>query len=406
MFLALTKKIEPTACKLISLTDKFRGFQDTKGCVVRDTNIANEILEKIMILARIIYCEIDRDDMADAFETDVKNWQSYGLNTPPDFAYSQATYTPPKNRLMTFFIGPFITTNGLAPRGNFFECFLAVRDEPEVLQPIYQQFPHPKNHCQSCHFLLGTVGLSTGNCIVFFPENIASSKTIKSQNFSLFFFNKFYRIYLSDTLPTVMSITGKQNWISSKLSSTEFYQARCLWGYLHDYYHHCGLRPLDLNLQVKLNWFSGLLEEVKVDCLTAITAYQQDILFGREIIEFIIFERVFRYPYQPDATNNFDAGTGVLLFEWLFHHQAITVTCDSYLQIDLEICVNSMQDLVKQIEDIERHLDNQEYLRLAKELVRKFLPEGRSGQRFSFPKTFSDLVNNRFQPKLNTVAIG
>ncbi|MGH9961161.1 MAG: DUF6421 family protein, partial [Pyrinomonadaceae bacterium] len=160
-----------------------------------------------------------------------------------------------------------------------------------------------------------------------------------------------------------------------------------------DYFHHLGPRPLDSNLRVKMNFFAGLLEEVKVDCQSAIAAYDTGVPFGREVFEFVLFERMLRYPSQPDALTNFDAGTGMLLFEYLLQSgQGIRET-KAGVSIDFDDCVTAMFKLVEEIEEIETNPDDSEYRCSAKRVVRTLLPEGAEGTRFAKPNGFARLTN-------------
>ncbi|USP01668.1 hypothetical protein LBE40_02355 [Bartonella taylorii] len=110
---------------------------------------------------------------------------------------------------------------------------------------------------------------------------------------------------------------------SRSLSKDDVYDVRCLWGYYHDYAHHTGPRPLDKNLYIKLNWFAGLLEEIKVDLITVRIMLQNRPKFWKEISEFVLLERIFRYPKGYDHHMTFDAGTGILLFEILMRNKAL-----------------------------------------------------------------------------------
>ncbi|WP_375664701.1 hypothetical protein [Bartonella sp. CL162QHHD] len=74
---------------------------------------------------------------------------------------------------------------------------------------------------------------------------------------------------------------------------------------------------MDKNLYIKLNWFTGLLEETKVDLITVRIMLQNHPKFWKEITEFILLERIFRYPKDSDQHMTFDAATGILLFEIL-----------------------------------------------------------------------------------------
>ncbi|WP_244426381.1 hypothetical protein [Bartonella florencae] len=58
--------------------------------------------------------------------------------------------------------------------------------------------------------------------------------------------------------------------------------------------------------------------------------------FWKEITEFILLERIFRYPKGSDQHITFDAGTGILLFEIFMRNNALIETDQGYLQFDLE----------------------------------------------------------------------
>lgn len=380
--------------KLISKVNQFRRLQNVDGSVHSEIDVAYQLLDEIEVIVLTIYLRMNSFQLMKAIETDLKEWRSNGLSTCPSFINSQIAYVPPNDKEYTFFIAPFLCANGPAPRGYFLECFFAIREEPNECKDLSIQFPHPKNICQSARFIAGSDGVSTGNCIVFFPENIAAVEKVNSQNFALFFFNKFQYIYLLQTIPKASKILRKEKFLSESLTPHDFYTARCIWGYLHDYFHHSGSRPFDTNLQVKLNWFAGLLEEIKVDCLTIITADEHNICFGKEIIEFILFERIFRYPSQPDFSTNFDAGTGVYLFEWLLLHEAIIIDKSSNsISLNLTDCIQAAKLLVSQIESIEDIKEDEAYLLAAKALVRELLPEGKDKKKFSLTKSYEYMAS-------------
>jgi hypothetical protein len=373
--------------ELLPLVDRFRALQDPSGRVAGDPVLAGELLARLRPRGRQVLARVGAaPGQAAAFEADFDQWLTRGLDTPPQFDATLAAYEPPSDGALTFFIAPFSAPNGPAPRGRFLECFLAYREEPADLAQLAVALPHPKNKCQSTRLLAASAGLRTGNCVVFFPENVAVATPVREQTFAIFFFNKFYRIYFSETLPRTQRLLEKHAFASAALSAEECYRARCIWGYLHDYYHHQGPKPIDTNLAVKLNFFVGLLEEIKVDCQSVLATRQLAVPFWRELVEFILFERLFRYPCQPDATSNFDAGTGVFLFEWLRRSGHGLVPTATGLRLDLDGCLESMAALVRTIEGIESVArDDAEYKRLATELVRTMLPKGEPGTRFDWP---------------------
>lgn len=383
--------------RVVPLVHAFRELQDTSGKVVSDLQTAQTILNCLRGPVRSAYAMAGTSlACADAFEADINAWLERGLDSVPQFDHSLASYAPPGQGEITFFIAPFLATNGPAPRGAFLECFLALHEEPQELAQVTADMFHPdsKSVCSAGRLLAGSKGLMSGNCIVFFPENVATAKKVESQSFSFFFLNKFQRIFLAETLPRAQHFFADQSWASEKLTPKQCYSARAIWCYVHDYFHQCGPRPFDSNLQVKMNFFVGLLEETKVDCQAAVTAYQQKVPFGREIVEFIVLERLLRYPNQPDASRNFDAGCGIFLFEWLLQEGHGLYETESGVRIDIDACVAGMAILAEKIEALEYTTDNAEYRRLAKNFVRTLLPESTDGARFTIPERYSRVTRS------------
>lgn len=389
------------AHQLVPLVDRFRELQASTGAVTpAGHDEALGLLERIVPLVTATARAAGVPGLGEAFAADTLDWCARGLTQVPTYDRTLDVYRPPAGDGVTFFCAPLLATNGPAPRGHFLECFLAWREEPEVCTRLERDYPHPKNKCQSSRLLHGSRGMREGNCIVFFPENIASAKKVQSQDYALFFFNKFSDIYLSFTRPAVERLfgqrdllTGEERWRSFTLSPEAFYQARCVWGYLHDYHHHRGPRPFDENLQVKLNWFVGLLEETKVDCQTMLTCLQPEVPYGIEVLEFALFERLLRYPQQPDCTTNFDAGTGVLLFEWLLSQGALRPRAGGGLEFERTALVAALQALIERVESLERISDDARYKAEAKAFVRAFVPEGEAtGHRFRVPDAYQTHV--------------
>jgi len=261
-------------------------------------------------------------------------------------------------------------------------------------------YPHPKAVFQSTRLLSASSGLREGNCVVFFPENIPAAKPCTDQNFAWFFFNRHVQIY-PHTLSLVAQLCGdgspfggETGLPSADVDPEDVYQARCVWGYLHDYFHHTGPRPLDQHLTLKTKWRPGLLEELKVDMKSAIACHEEQVPLGEIIFEYIVLERLFRYPAQPDPLRNFDSGTGFALGTWLAERGLFTVGADGRRRLGgkSEI-VESVRELIELIEDIERIPEDEGYRAAAEEFLFGTLlrrPETK-GTRYGGPKAPLDL---------------
>jgi len=387
---------------IVPLVNSFRKLQTRKGTIEKETDqeLGKELLLRLIPPVQEVFQRLGQEESAEAFEHNVRDWINKGLTERPEFDTTLSAYTPPENHCYTFFIAPFKCTNGPVRSGYFLECFYALREEDTTLKELELKYPHPFNGCQATRLILGSEGLMTGNCIVFFPENVATKTKINIQNFALFFFNKFYHIYQSITRQITFQLVGEKGGRSFQLTPRECYSARCIWGYLHDYYHHRGPRPIHSNLQTKLNFFVGMLEEIKVDCQTIITAFEDDIPYGLEIVEFILYERLLRYPTQPDVQNNFDSGTGLLMLDWLISEGYGVTLSKEKVALDLAHCIEGLRRLVEIIERIEMIDDHDKYKEEAIQFVRKHLKEGEDSTiKYEIPSTYKLMSQGlKYQP--------
>ena len=401
-----SKSLISIALSISRNIDILQDLQENNGSIkIQNNSKATEIIYSVKKDINILYPMIGNNNLAEAFNSDLLEWLSSGLDTIPYFNKVRETFNTEISEGIIFFIGPVKIANGPSKKKVRFECFLAEVDIPKLCNDSLQPIFNYNNKCSYSHIISGSKGYISGNSVVFFPEDIIASKKIKVQNYALFFFNKFRRIYLEITMPIVVDNLGKkdifwnaQNWVSAFLTSEDFYKARCCWGYIHDYYHHQGPRPFDKNIYVKLNWYTGLLEEIKCDSQVCLSCWEKEFPYHKEIFEFVLFERLFRYPMQIDALSNFDSGTGFLLFEWLLTEGAIMFH-NSKLVICKEKLILSLKKLVKKIESIEKIKNDDDYKIAAKNFVHTYLSEGLK-TKINYPNNYT-LVSSLNAPKKN-----
>lgn len=379
--------------ELIPLVNQFRQLQDVSGRVIADMEQATRLLSKIRPITRTIYETLGMENCAAAFETDIDNWLHRGLNDAPAFDNSIHAYVTPPDGGLSFFIGAYSCTNGEAPVGYFLECFLAERKEPKGLESLVNEFPNPQYFTQIGRLLAASNGLIKGNCISFFPENIAAQEPVTGQTFALFFLNKSQQIYYESTLPLVQNLLPDITPITATISQDDSYEALGLWSYLHEYFHNSGPRPLNTNLRAKMNFFAGVLEEIKVDIQTILICYQNEHPLKDSVMEFILFERLFRYARQPDPTNNFDAGTGFYLYEWLYRNGYGISYHGKQLHVEYAKIIEGLIVLAETINALETIQDDAIYKKAAKAMVRLILPEGPKGTRFLIPENYLNTVD-------------
>lgn len=370
------------------LSENLKLLQNSDGSIEIDKIYE---AEKILFdIKKPLYFLCDRTNSLGIYNAiigDMEIWIKDGLNTPPYFNNVRESYKSIENSNVSFFWGPTIMANAGKKRGHYFEGFLIYREEPVECFSLYKKYPHPKNICQSCHLLAGTSGFETGNCLVFFPENIKATNKIEQQKYAVFFFNKFFHIYNRITIPTVISLIKSPVLKSAHLNSRQMYVARCIWGYLHDYFHHCGSKPFDENVYLKTRWAVGVLEEIKVDMQTLQTCLSDDIPYGQEVAELIIYERLFRYPQEPDFSRNFDSATGFFLLSWLEQKNAFKIHAEN-VEIDWNMLIKVIPELINIITNIENELKDETILEKATEVVFKYLQ-------------IPELNEDRFSPSQN-----
>lgn len=324
---------------------------------------------------------INQDNVSEAIGRDIREWILKGLDKPPVFSNTVREFKAPLHNERSFFWGPLRLANSGKRRGYFIRSFLSQCDEPPEISILKEQFPHPKNVCRFSHLLWGSNDMIHGNNLVFFPENIANPGGADVQQYALFFFNKYYDLYNDISLKTARAVFSSDHvFESEELSRRETYIARCMWGYLHDFFHHQGERPFDTNVQIKTRRITGVLEEIKVDMKTYLVCHEHDLPYAKEVEEFIILERLLRYPQEPDYKTNFDSGTGLLSLSFFIRMGGVIVV-DNELRFTKSFneCVAL---LVSRIEEIEAISSDEDYIVEANKFVLQFLPIDSDSQRF------------------------
>lgn len=379
--------------------NRFREFQDESGRVIGDLQQANRELKAIEKHLELMSKDPNLGDLSCVLE-DFKKWIECGLDTPPDFSNTAELFIDVDNLPQKLlYAGPMMMANAGKQRGLFFEFFYADIDIPNDLIKMRKEFLHPEDRTVPIRLIDATDSLRLGNNVVLFPENIALSAKKNTQNFAVFMFDKFQRIYQDTTLPLVKKVLESDNALgdkevisSERLSEDQTYVARCLWGYFHDYYHYQGCRPISTQLHIKMKWVTGLLEELKVDCQTALLMVKDTSLpYRRDILEFILFERLFRYPQEEDAEVNFDSGTGVFLYNWLARRD-VFIKGHARWEIQFQQLVESLEEFVSAVEALERE-DNDTYLRGAQDMVFRYLEKAPSNKKFLINDEYKNFLN-------------
>jgi hypothetical protein len=325
-----------------------------------------------------------------AFDHDLAAWRAADLESSPRFDASRDAIEGPEDKELALYAGPaFMPNSGsVAP---LFQLVLIMRDEPESLSEVRDRYPHMDSACQSTRVLTGSLQAREGLCVVLFPENIPAATAVTRQKFAWFFMNKHIPVY-QWTLDRIRRRCGDSLFAegdplaSPRLDDEGMYDTRCCWAHLHEHHHQVGPRPLASNLALKTQRYTGLLEELKVDC-QSMQACQRDaaLPYRLEVLEFVLFDRLFRYPCAADALSNDDAGAGILLGTWLLRHGVLTGR-DGRVQLASRAeTVRAVDALVSEILALEE-LDEAQYLKSAENFTLSVLdPPQRAGEMYAKP---------------------
>jgi Family of unknown function (DUF6421) len=289
-----------------------------------------------------------------AFDHDLAKWRSAGLESPPRFDASRDAIEGPADKELAMFAGPAFMPNS-GTNAPLFQLVLIMRDEPGSLHSVRESYPHHDSACQSTRVLTGSRHAREGQCVVLFPENIPASSEVTRQKFAWFFMNKHIPTY-QWTLARIRERCGDSLFAegdplaSPQLGADGMYDTRCCWAHLHEHHHQVGPRPLARNLALKTQRYTGLLEELKVDC-QSVQACLRDatIPYRWEVFELVLFDRLFRYPCGDDALSNDDAGAGVLLGTWLLRHGVLNQSAGRPRLASRAETVRAVDELVGEI---------------------------------------------------------
>ncbi|HEY1914924.1 MAG TPA: DUF6421 family protein [Streptosporangiaceae bacterium] len=308
-----------------------------------------------------------------ALDHDLAAWRAAGLDTPPRFDAVRDAIEGPGDKEYALFAGPAFMPNS-GTTGPLFQLVLIMRDEPATLDRLRENYPHMESACQSTRVLAGTRQATQGQCVVLFPENVLAATPVVRQKFAWFFMNKHIPTH-QWTLERIQERCGDSLFAegdplaSPQLDSDGMYDTRCCWAHLHEHHHQVGPRPLARNLALKTRPYTGLLEEMKVDCQAAAACLRDDTIPYRwEVLEFVLFDRLFRYPCGGDALSSDDAGAGVLLGTWLLRHGAVKEVSGRPRLASRAETVHAIDALVAEVLAIEER-DDDAYQQAAKEFT-------------------------------------
>jgi hypothetical protein len=164
-----------------------------------------------------------------------------------------------------------------------------------------------------------TDGLKGALSVALFGENY-QGVVLQEHHRAYYFIDKFVERFKRYTRPAI-----EQDW--SPDSFPELLQANddmligvsAIWIHLHELHHRVGSLPIPKHLPEKSTRNAAGAEELRVDLLSilALDRLDCDDAMVCTAIQYILAERLIRYPLQAAPRDNYDARSSVALFSFL-----------------------------------------------------------------------------------------
>lgn len=175
------------------------------------------------------------------------------------------------------------------------------------------------SHAIPANVECSTVGFKNPLAVAIFSENYKNAVP-KPHHKAYYFVDKFVSRFNTFTKPAIKEVLTTNVFDDLLHADNETLQrAAVIWVYLHEHFHRKGFLPIPTYLSEKSTRNAGALEELRVDLLAclALSRENQTNQDVRVAFQFILAERLIRYPLQADPRHNYDARSSIAFFKWL-----------------------------------------------------------------------------------------
>lgn len=202
-----------------------------------------------------------------------------------------------------------------------------------------------------------TAGFRAPLCVALFPENFIAGEAIVEGDAVFYFMDRFVERFWRVTSPVLHRLSSPDTLAGLKsISPAEVLVAAATWVHLHEHFHRRGFLPLPDYLHVKKTRSAAGLEEVRVDVLTVIACLQEAARGyprARTVADFVLAERLFRYPFQGTPQANYDARGVQVLFSFLERRGILEVRGEQ-LHLHMADIVPALKEFVIAINHLEQ----------------------------------------------------
>jgi len=244
--------------------------------------------------------------------------------------------------------------------------FLAYR-ALDVHNELSTRFPS-----NTCPVVLerSTEGFQARVVVALFPENHIDN--LQEQDDRIFYFiDKFVERHQRITQKMIRHVVHENDFeLLRNATAVDIERASSHWVWLHEFHHRTGHMPLPKFLPWKsLKPLAGL-EELRVDLHALQICMSGDAMpsqLAEMTYQFILAERLLRYPVEGNIKPNYDAVASQLLFNYLLSHGGIRMDNDL---ICLTGLLNSvLREFLERINAIEATVITQDPISVQRMLI-------------------------------------
>ena len=246
----------------------------------------------------------------------------------------------------------------------------------EVPKLVALLFP---SNARPVNLLAQTQGFESLRSVALFPENFSTQKVLNEHDPVYYFINKFVLRFKNRTRPFLASgrVTGGCFEDLPKIDDEALLLLASAWVSMHEHFHTQGSLPIPKSLPQKSSRSSAAVEELRVDLLTIL--HSRNILaprlgvFGSLVGQFVLAERLLRYPIDAHPNVDYDSRSSVMLAHMLKAQGAVSWETGKF-EINASIIFLALQKVLDQIEMLELSIKNQPS-EIQKRALEKFVTE-------------------------------
>lgn len=185
---------------------------------------------------------------------------------------------------------------------------------------------YPSSHAAPVLVDACTDGFKDPLAVAVFGENYIDA-SLSEEHRAYYFIDKFVDRFQRYTRPRIEELWSPTSFSNLLAADTDtLIQSNAIWVHMHEYHHRSGFLPLPKHLNDKSTRNGAGAEELRVDIFSilALSKLTADDPIIRTAQQYILAERLIRYPLQASPESNYDARSSVALQSYLTRHGVIS----------------------------------------------------------------------------------